>query len=45
MPALIITLDENGKEVEYYRYDRYLLNPHLDDDDFNPDKVWAKLKK
>jgi hypothetical protein len=42
LPALIITHDETGREVEYYRYDRYQLNVPLDDDDFNPSKLWAR---
>jgi hypothetical protein len=42
MPVLIITNDDRGREVEYYRYERYLLGVNLNDDDFNPDKVWTK---
>jgi Protein of unknown function (DUF1571) len=45
LPVLILTYDEHGKEVEYYRYERYLLSVHLDDDDFNPDKVFKKPAK
>jgi hypothetical protein len=40
MPLLVITHDHQGKEVEYYRYDRMEAPVHLDDDDFNPDKLW-----
>jgi hypothetical protein len=39
-PALIITHDDTGHEVEYYCYDRFEFPVHLDDDDFNPDKLW-----
>ena len=41
-PALLITHDETGHEVEYYFYDRFEFPVHLDDDDFNPDKLWSK---
>jgi hypothetical protein len=44
LPLLIITLDDRGQEVEYYRYDRLQLSVRLDDDDFNPDKLWASPK-
>jgi hypothetical protein len=43
LPALIITHDERGQEVEYYRYTRYMLQAHLDDTDFDP-KMWDKPK-
>ncbi len=36
LPALIITLDERGQEVEYYQYSRFQLDVHLDDADFDP---------
>jgi hypothetical protein len=39
-PALIITYDDTGHEVEYYCYDRFEFPVGLDDDDFNPDKLW-----
>ena len=42
MPVLIITQDENGREVEYYCNDRIQTPARLDDDDFNPDKLWKK---
>jgi hypothetical protein len=41
-PALLITHDETGHEVEYYFYDRFEFPVRLDDDDFNPDKLWTK---
>ena len=34
--------DEKGQEVEYYRYDRLQYPVRLDNDDFDPDKVWGK---
>jgi hypothetical protein len=39
-PVLIMTFDEMGRQVEYYCYDRIQCPVHLDDDDFNPDKLW-----
>ena len=41
LPLLVITYDDKGNEVEYYRYDRLMTPANLDDDDFNPDKLWA----
>lgn len=40
LPVLIITLDENNREVEFYCHDRIQFVPRLPDDDFNPDKLW-----
>jgi hypothetical protein len=46
LTVLIITQNEVGHEVEYYCYDRFQFPVRLDDDDFNPDKLWpAKGKK
>jgi hypothetical protein len=42
LPALIITKDETGREVEYYCYDRLQYPVKLDDDDFDPDKLWGR---
>jgi hypothetical protein len=44
LPVLVITKDERGQEVEYYRFDRFQYPVKLDDDDFNPDKLpgWPK---
>jgi hypothetical protein len=42
LPALIITQDEAGHEVEYYCHDHIQTPVRLDDDDFNPDKLWKK---
>lgn len=44
-PALLITHDETGHEVEYYFYDRFEFPVHLDDDDFNPDKLWNSKRE
>jgi hypothetical protein len=45
LPTLLITRDERGQEVEYYRFDRLQYPVKLDGDDFNPDKLWAKPKR
>jgi hypothetical protein len=44
LPLLVATYDDKGQEVEYYRYDRLMTPANLDDDDFNPDKLWAAPK-
>lgn len=41
LPVLLITQNEAGHEVEYYCHDRFQYPVKLDDDDFNPDKLWA----
>ena len=40
LPVLVLTLDETGREVEYYCHDRIVGPAHLDGDHFNPDKLW-----
>nr|BAL53814.1 hypothetical conserved protein [uncultured Planctomycetota bacterium] len=42
LPVLVITQDENGREVEYYCYDRFSVNIGLTDADFDPDHLWGK---
>jgi hypothetical protein len=42
LPVLIVARDDRGQEVEYYRYDRFQLSVRLDNDDFDPDKMWKK---
>jgi hypothetical protein len=42
LPVLVITKDERGQEVEYYRFDRFQARVKLDDDDFNPEKLFGK---
>jgi hypothetical protein len=44
LPVLILARDDAGVEVEYYRYDRLNVNVGLDNQDFNPDRVWATPK-
>lgn len=41
LPVLVQTFDEAGREVEYYCYDLFQHPVKLDDDDFNPDKLWG----
>lgn len=38
----MIAKDENGREVEYYCHDRFIFPARLDDDDFDPSKLFAK---
>jgi hypothetical protein len=42
LPVLILCLDETGKEVEYYCYDRMSTNVGFKDKDFDPDVLWRK---
>ncbi|MGL4554090.1 MAG: hypothetical protein ACRC33_23250, partial [Gemmataceae bacterium] len=42
LPMLIVASDESGAEAEYYRYDRLQQAVRLDDDDFDPDRLWGK---
>jgi hypothetical protein len=44
LPMLVVTTDDKGQEVEYYRYDRLICPAHLDDADFDPDKLWNAPK-
>jgi len=44
LPVLLISHDENQQEVEYYCHDRIQFPVELDDDDFNPDKLWGKQR-
>jgi hypothetical protein len=44
LPMLVTAKDERGLDVEYYRYDRLQAGVKLDDNDFDPDKLWAKPK-
>jgi hypothetical protein len=44
LPTLVIAQNELGQEVEYYCYDRFEFPVRLDDDDFNPDKLWPRKK-
>ncbi len=40
LPLLTITHDEAGREVDYSCHDRLEFPVGLDDDDFDPDKLW-----
>jgi hypothetical protein len=42
LPVLVQTHDDRGQEVEYYLYDRLQYPVKLDNDDFDPDKLWAR---
>lgn len=42
LPQMLITHDHANHEVEYYCYDRLQFPVQLDDDDFDPDKLWKK---
>jgi hypothetical protein len=42
LPVILLTYDHNGREVEYYCYDRLQLGVGLADDEFNPDLLWGK---
>jgi hypothetical protein len=43
-PVLSVTFDQSGHEVDFYCFDRFQLDVKLDDDDFNPDKLWGAAK-
>jgi hypothetical protein len=45
LPVLVVTRDDKGQEVEYYRYDCILFPVKLDADDFDPDKLWKAPKR
>ncbi len=45
LPVLVITLDAAGNEVDYYCYDRLQFPVKLNDDDFDPDKLWPAPAK
>jgi len=42
LPVLIVTHDEQSREVEYYCHDRFAFPPHLGDDAFDPEVLWRK---
>jgi hypothetical protein len=44
LPMLILTRDDRDREAEYYRYDRLQPSVKLDDEDFDPDRLWGKPK-
>ena len=45
LPVLVLTYDEQAHEVEYYCYDRIQFPVKLDDEDFNPEKLWPSPKR
>jgi hypothetical protein len=45
LPVLVVTRDEQNQEVEYYRYDRLQSPAQLDDDDFNPARLWKHTRE
>lgn len=45
LPALIVTIDHQGREVEYYCHDLVQGPVNLDDDDFNPHRLWKAAVK
>jgi hypothetical protein len=42
LPVLIVTQDAAGREVEYYCHDRFTFPGQYSDDDFDPERRWAK---
>jgi hypothetical protein len=44
LPVLVITKDDTGQEVEFYCHDQIEYPLALDDDTFNPDKLWGTKK-
>lgn len=39
-PVFSTTFDPQGNEIDYYCFDRFQFNVLLDDDDFDPEKLW-----
>lgn len=42
LPLLVTTFENNGKEVEYYCFDRIQCPVRFTDADFNPEMAWGK---
>jgi hypothetical protein len=42
LPTLVITLDDNRRELEYYCFDQFKVNVGLRAEDFEPDAVWGR---
>jgi hypothetical protein len=42
LPVLVVTQGPDGRQVEYYCYDRIQYPVKLDDADFDPVKLWGK---
>ena len=39
-PVFSTTFDPEGREIDFYCFDRFQLNVNLDNDDFDADKMW-----
>ena len=44
LPVQIVTLDEKGKEVEFYSFSEFKIPAKLTDADFSPDRLVGKKK-
>ncbi len=44
LPVQIVTLDEKGKEVEFYSFSAFKIPAKLTDADFSPDRLTGKKK-
>lgn len=42
LPVLYLSFDEQDRELNYNLYDRLQVGLKLDDDDFNPERIWGK---
>jgi hypothetical protein len=42
LPVLVVTHDEQSREVEYYCHDRFAFPPHLGDEAFDPEVLWRR---
>jgi hypothetical protein len=42
LPVLVVTYDTNGKEIEYYCFDRFQFPVRFTDADFDPEIAWPK---
>jgi hypothetical protein len=42
LPVLVVTHDDQNREVEYCCHDRFAFPPHLSDDAFDPEVLWRK---
>lgn len=42
LPLLYLSFDELGRDFNYHFFDRLQLDLRLDDEDFDPDRLWGK---
>jgi hypothetical protein len=42
LPMVVVTIDDNKRQVEYYHFDRLQCSVNLDETDFDPDMLWKK---